>query len=409
MGRGRRFGALIGLAVRRVAGRTRIAPQRVVLSVIGVALAIGLMVAVTGVSLGLASESVVSSPDTDYWIVPEDANVQSIAVSSGGVQLSNVHEASARIGTDERVEYAIPVLLELLPVQDTVTGEREYILAAGVVARPDAELLGMSLHSLHPDDPYYANGNYDGTWTGQAVLNDAAAESINASDGSTLVSNRIPENRSLSVVNVSAGDASTALGSIPMAVVQLSELQTMTGAATGDQADQILVSTNDPGVKESLATLYPRTTVVERSGLAAQRVSTSNLPLAIAVSGAATAVIVGVLFVATLMGLTVSSDRESQGTLAAIGVSQWSRSVIVAVETVTIALLGGICGLGLGTLGIVAINVAGREILAESTVARFDPILAGYALVVAFVIGVLGAIYPVLLSRRTNPLEVLSR
>ncbi|QLH79935.1 ABC transporter permease [Halosimplex rubrum] len=409
MRRLRRFGALVGLASRRVAGRVRTSPQRVVLSVVGVALAIGLMVAVTGVSFGLASESVISSPETDYWIVPEDANVQSLVVSAGGVQLSNVHETSAQIGTDDRVEYAVPVLLELVPVEDTVTGEREYIFAAGVIARPNANLLGLSLAPLSPGDPYYANGSYDGTWTGETMLNDAAAETINASTGSRLVSDRIPDDRSLSVVNVSTGEASTAFGSIPMAVVQLSELQAMTDATTGDQADQILVSTNDPGVEESLATLYPRTTVVERSGLAAQRVSTSNLPLAIAVSGAATAVVVGVLFVATLMGLMVSSDRESLGTLAAVGLSRRSRSVLVAAETVTVALLGGGFGIGLGALGIVAINVAGREIFAESTVARFDPLLVGYALVVAFVIGLLGAIYPVLLSQRTNPMEVLSR
>ena len=404
----RRLGALTALAVRRVLGRFRTSPARVSMSTVGVALAVGLMVSVTAISLGLASESVVASEGTDYWIVPEESNVQSLAVSTGSVQLGDVHRASAHIGADDRVEYAVPVLLELVPVADAVTGEREYVLVAGVVSRPEAELLGLSLRPLTPGDPHYANGSYDGPRTGEAILNEAGATSLNASAGTTLESPRAP-NRSFSVVNVSAGGTSTAFGTVPVAVVHLSELQAVTGSAAGDQADQILVSTDDRSVRGSLERSYPRTTVVRSNGLAAQRVSTSNLPLAIAVSGAATAVLVGVLFVATLMGLAVSGDSESLGALAAIGLSRRSRSVLVAVETVTVAVLGGACGLVLGMLGIVAINGAGRATLGLEPVATFDPLLVGLAAGVALLIGVLGAVYPVLLSRRTSPLEVLSR
>jgi putative ABC transport system permease protein len=403
----RRLGALAGLAVRRVVGRLRTSPARVGLSVVGVALAVGLVVSVCGISVGLASESVVGSEGTDYWVVPEDANVQSLAVSTGGVTLGDVHDASARIETDDRVEYAVPVLLELLPFEDADTGERTYVLVAGVVARPEVELLGMALGPLTPGDPYYADGSYDGTWTGEAVLNEAAATSLNASTGTTLGSPRL-SHRSLSVVNVTAG-ATTATGSVPVAVVHLSELQAVSGAATGDQADQILVNSDDRSVRRSLEGVYPRTKVVRRSGLAAQRVSASNLPLAIAISGAATAVLVGVLFVATLMGLAVSEDSESLGTLAAIGLSRRSRSFVVAVETVTVALMGGLCGLVLGVLGILTINATGKTVLGLEPVATFHTLLAWFAVGVALLIGILGAAYPVFLSRRLNPLEAISR
>lgn len=402
-----RFGALAGLAVRRVVGRLRTSPMRVSLSTLGVALAVGLMVSVCGLSLGLASESVVASADTDYWVVPEESNLQSLAVSSGGVKLGDVHDVSARIGEKDGVDYAVPVLLELVPVTDAVTGEQTYVLVVGVVSRPAVELLGLPLGPLTPGDPYYANGSYDGTWTGEAVLNEAAATSLNASTGTTLDSARL-SNRTVSVVNVSTG-ATAAYGTVPVAIVHLSELQTVSGSVAGDQADQILVNTDDRSVKDSLEGLYPRTTVVERSGLAAQRISTSNFPLAIAVSGAATAVFVGVLFVATLTGLAVNDDSESLGALAAIGLSRRSRSFVVAVETVTVALLGGVCGLVFGILGIAVINTAGRAVLGVEPVATFDRLLVGLAVGVALLIGVLGAVYPVFLSRRTSPLEVLSR
>ncbi len=404
-----RVRALIGIASSRIAGRFQTAPYRILLTVAGVALAIGLMVAVTGVSLGVASESVITNSETDYWIVPEDANVQTLAVSAGGVQLSEVHDTSARIMADDRVEYAIPVLLELIPVRDTVTGDRKYLLAVGVVAQADSEILGMSLDPLEVGDPYYADGGYNGTWTGDAVLNQAAAQSVNASLGTALNSTQIPANRSLSVVNVSDSESSNTFGSVPMAVVHISELQAITGATTGDQADQILVSTDDPAVQESLASIYPQTTVVERNGLGAQEVSTENLALAIAVSGALTAVVIGILFVTTLMGLAVSSNRQSQGMLAAIGISRRSRSVLVAAETVFVALIGGFVGIAIGIFSILVINRAGQATLGTGTVATFDVRLIGYAIGVAFIIGLVGAIYPILLSRRTSPLEVLSR
>ncbi|MDS0280794.1 ABC transporter permease [Haloarcula onubensis] len=399
--------ALVGLAVARVAGRLRIAPQRVLLSLLGVALAIGLMVAVSGVSLGLASESVIESEGVDYWVVPEQSNVESIAVSAGGLQLGDVHATSAEIARDDRVDYATPVLLELVPVRDRGTGERTYVLAAGIVPEAGAEVLGLSASSLEPGDPYYANGSYGGRFTGEVVLNDAAASVTNASAGESLSLAR-ERNRTLSVTNVSTGGGQTAGGTVPVMVMHLSELQSLTGATGGDSADQLLVSTNDRSVRASLAGRYPGTTVVTRSGISAQQVSSSNLPLAVAVAAFVSAVVVGVLFVTTLMGLEVSADRRQLGALAAIGYSNRSRSLLVASETVLITMIGGVVGIGVGLLGIAGVNRLGLAVFGVDAVAVFEPFLAGYALLVTLLIGLVGAAYPVLLSRRTDVLEVLS-
>jgi putative ABC transport system permease protein len=404
----RRFRALLGVAVRRVSGRLQIAPQRVLLSVLGVALAVGLMVTVTGVSLGLASQSVVESDGVDYWIVPEQADVESIAISTGGVRLGDVHSTSRDIASDERVDYATPVLLELVPIEDATTGERKYVLAAGVIPGGSTDVLGLSTEQLTPGDPHYADGSYDGPWTGEVILNDAAATVTNTSSGQSLSLAGNATNRSLTVANVSTGGTEAVGGTVPMMLVHLSELQTITGASNGDTADQLLVSTNDPAVRDSLEGRYDRTTVVSKSGLSAQQVSTSNLPLAVAIAALLSAVVVGVLFVTTLMGLEVSADREQLGTLAALGVSARSRSIVVAAETVIISLLGGGVGIAVGGLGILGVNRLGAETFGVDTVAVFEPRLAVYALVVAFFIGLLGATYPAVLSRRTDPLEVLS-
>ncbi|WP_159900256.1 FtsX-like permease family protein [Salinirussus salinus] len=406
---GNRLVALVGLGARRIVGRVRIAPQRVLLCVLGVGLAVGLMVAVTGISLGLASQTVIEGDDVDYWVVPKGADVQSLAVSTGGVQLGGVHGASERLAADPRVEYATPVLLELLPVRDATTGEQTYVLAVGVVARQEGTVLGLPTDPLAPGDPHYANGSYDGPWTGDVVLNEAAATLTNASTGARLDLVRGGANRSLTVSGVGSGETTTGVGTPPLALVHLSELQSLTGATEGDLADQVLVSTDDRGVRERVERVYPRTTVVTRSGLAAQQVTASNLPLAVAVAALVSAVVVGVLFVTTLMGLEVNADRRHLGTLAALGLGRRSRSLLVAAETVTVSLLGGVVGVVLGLLAILAMNFLGGATSGVGAVARFDPLLLGYALAVAAVIGLLGALYPILLSRRTDPLEVVAR
>lgn len=406
MSRAQRLRSLAGVAGQRVRGRVRIAPQRVLLSVLGVAIAIGLMVSVTGIAAGLASQAVIESEGVDYWIVPEDSSAESVVVGSGEVKLGDVHATAQSLNQDDRISYATPVLLTLVPFQDTETGERTYVLTVGIIPNSELEVLGLSAAPMTPGDPYYANGSYNGTWTGEVVANEATGTLLNASTGDSVNSSRAGD-RQFTVVNVSAGDAPSIGGNIPIALVQLGELQAISGAQTGDQADQILVSTN-ARIQDTLAEQYPRTTVVQRSGLAAQDVSTSSLPLAIALAALVTAVVVGVLFVTTLMGLEVNASRRELGMLAAMGISRRSRSIIIATETVLIAIVGGILGIGIGALGILGVNVFGTSMLGIDTVARFDPRMILYALAVALIIGVVGAIYPIALSRRTTQLEVLS-
>jgi putative ABC transport system permease protein len=322
------------------------------------------------------------------------------------VKLGDVHSTAQSLNQDDRISYATPVLLTLVPFQDANTGERTYVLTVGIVPDSELDVLGLSAAPMTPGDPYYANGSYNGTWTGEMVVNDAAGTLLNVSEGESVNSSRAGDRR-FTVVNISAGDAPSIGGNIPIALVQLSELQAISGAQTGDQADQILVSTN-ARIRDTLAGQYPRTTVVQRSGLAAQDVSTSSLPLAIALAALVTAVVVGVLFVTTLMGLEVNASRRELGMLAAMGISRRSRSIIIATETVVIAIAGGLLGIGIGALGIIGVNVFGTSMLGIDTVARFDPRMILYALAVALIIGGVGAVYPLALSRRTTQLEVLS-
>lgn len=116
---------------------------------------------------------------------------------------------------------------------------------------------------------------------------------------------------------------------------------------------------------------------------------------------------IGVLFVATLMGLDIIDNRATVPAQGAMGFSQRSQTLIVGAQVLTIAGLGGALGTVLGLGGIAAINAGSASLLGVDGVAQFHPLLLAYGPVVAVGIGLLATSYPAWLARRTNILEVL--
>jgi putative ABC transport system permease protein len=403
----RRAVALVTLGVAQTLGRFRTAEaRRLALTALGVALAVALMVSVTSVAVGLASGSTVQSDGVDYWIVPEGGSASSIAVSVEGPRLGAVHQTAERIEADDRVTFATPVQLQILRFSAGNTSE--YVLVVGIIAPPGGnEVLGLPTDALAPGDPHYANGSYTGTWTGEAVFSAAAADVLEVESGARV--SPAGTDRSFRAVDVAEADVSTGVGPVPVMLVHLSELQSLTNTASGDQADQILVSTNDPSVKSRLADVYPRTEVLTRSGVGGASLSTSSLPLAVAIAALIAAVSIGVLFVATLMGLDVIDNRGTIAAQGAMGFSRRSQTIVVLAQVLTVAGIGGVAGTALGLAGILGINAASRAMLGVQDVAQFHPLLLAYGPVVALTIGLLATPYPAWLARKTDILEVLDR
>lgn len=403
----RRAIALCKLGVIQTLGRFRTAEaRRLVMTLLGVALAVALMVSVTSVAVGLASGSTVQGDDVDYWIVPEGGSASSIAVSVEGPRLGAVHRTTAGIQTDDRVTFATPVQLQILRVSAGNTSE--YVLVVGVIPpEDDQRVVGLPTGALMSGDPHYADGAYDGPWTGEAVLSAAAAEVIDAESGDDLTASST--NRSFQAVDMAEADIDTGLGPVPVMLVHLSELQTVTETASGDQADQILVSTNDPSVESKLAGVYPRTDVLTRSGVGGASLSTSSLPLAVAVAALLTAVSIGALFVATLMGLDIIANRATIAAQGAMGFSRRSQTVLVLSQVLTIAGLGGVVGTVLGLASLVGINWVSTAYVGVQNVAQFHPLLLAYGPLVALCIGLIATPYPAWLARRTDIVGVLDQ
>ncbi|WP_135825265.1 ABC transporter permease [Halorussus ruber] len=408
-----RWVGLVGVALRRTATKaTRTAPRQTAVSVLGVAIAVALMLVVTATGLGLVQGTTVRGDAVDYWVVPQSGGASTMVVSTGSAQLGGVHQKSANLTADERIEYATPVQIEVLKVGKK-GGKSEYVLGVGVVPDPRLDkVAGLPTAPLSPGDPYYADGDYNGTWTGETVISSGTADSLGVGPNATLTMKGAIAGsgaRELQVTAVEPADVESGLSGMPVMLVHLSELQAISGAQSADQADQILVQSNTGGLKSELEDRFTGASAVTRSGFTAQNSVDSDLPLAMGLAALLIAIVVGALFVATTQGLQVEADSEQLATLTAIGFSRRARAVLLVVQALALTLVGGALGIVLAYVTTAITNYAATRAIAPVPIATFHPLLVVYGLGVSALIGVLVVPYLLAMERRTEGVSEVIR
>lgn len=393
----RRWAGLIGIAGRRVFAGVR--RGRIGLSILSVALAIGMLILVASLAMGLSAPGAVPADDASYTVVPEGTEGTNPIAAIDNPQFGGTHEAAERMADHEHVLGATPVLVHLESI-DTADGGSTRVLVIGVTPDEHASsVAGIPTGELDPAMPYYASNRSEDAWTGEAVLSVAGSEVIGIGEGDA-IDGLHPEHH-FTVVNV-AEDRGSPLSGTPVLVVHLAELQHVTDLEEHDQAHQFMVAANASAAEDHLASIYPSSSVSTQSGLMAQGVTAGGLPTALAGTALVVAFLVGGLFVMTAMGLDVTADARQLATLAAVGFSGRSRTGIVAAQTLIITLIGGIGGVLLGYGGIVAIE------LGEVGIAVGRPWwLAPVGLAVAVAIGLVTIPYLALLQRRMSYREDL--
>ena len=402
-----RWLGVAGLAVRRSfspAGRG--GSRQTALTVLGVAVAVATTLLVASVALALVSGPAVAGTDAAYWIVP-GGSASSAVTAVEGQRLGRVHPTSERIEGFDGVRTATPVLFTLTRVE--TDDDAPYVLVVGVVAHPDGTVAGLSTDGLTPGDPFYASGSYNGTWTGEAVLSTSAARVLEVKEGDPIALGgaRVLAAGGVRVTRVT-DPAASGVGQFPVVLVHLAELQSVTGAATTDSADQILVrAAPDADVRERLVGVYPNSEVLTRGGLLRQRAVDSRLPVAVAVAGLIVGVVVGALVVATALGFELLADAPQRAVMAAVGLSRRSRLLLVAVQGLTVTLAGGLAGIGLWLAGVGIANLVSTRLLDGGIVARLHPAIGAYGVGVALLVALLVVPYLLVLGGRTNVLERL--
>ncbi|MFC6716027.1 FtsX-like permease family protein [Natrialbaceae archaeon GCM10025810] len=408
----RRVAAIGRFAATQLGAQLRRRPGRIAVTVGLVAVTIALLVVVTGISVALAGGTT-TNDEVDLRVTPHDGGTLSPVVGVEGPRLDDVHERTATIDDRADVDYATPVLLEIVQVRTVDGGEPTNVLAVGVVPGEETPpVAGISTARLDPGDPYYAGGDYDGSQTGDVVLSSGAADQLNASTADPLLirsprSGAVSQSHEVTAVDDAATTGVT--GDLPIVVLRLSELQTLTGAAEEDLADQVLVGTESAEAKAAIEETYPDATVEsgDASGLAELR--EDDLALATSVTMLVVGIGICTLFIATTSGLLVERERRTLAVLTAVGFPRRSRLAIISVMSLSLTVVGGVVGIVLGYAGIALTNAVAMATVTSSPIAATDPRFIPYGLSVAIIAGVLALPYPLYLATNTDVIAELQR
>ncbi|PCR92724.1 ABC transporter permease [Natrinema ejinorense] len=420
-GRGRADGprrtrwlGIVGVTLRRWWQRaTGTTVGRIASTIAAVALTIALLVVVTGIALALADGGVASTDDADIRVTPEASGTLSSVDGVEGPRLGATNERAETIRSAGGVEHASPVLLETVRFESS-DGDPRPVRLVGVV--PDDEprtVAGLSTAALKPGDPHYANGSYDGRLTREIVLSPTAADRLGASVGDELAVSGGGQERTNaaapSVTVTAIADERTGGTGAPIALVHLSELQSLAGADDGELADRLVVWGNPQAAQSAATDAYPTAAVEPVSGPDPSALFEDGLAFATSVIALLVGVTICASFVATTMGMTIDEDRRMLAVLESVGFPARSRLAVVAVSTGTTTLVGSIVGIGLGMAGIVGVNAVAGATVAPGTVARFHPVFVPYAIAVALLSGLVAVPYPLAVAARTSVLEEVGR
>jgi len=118
---------------------------------------------------------------------------------------------------------------------------------------------------------------------------------------------------------------------------------------------------------------------------------------------AAISTIVGGLGVMNTMIMSVMERRREIGVLKAIGATNGYVLKMILIESVIISLIGGLLGLGIGYIGSSALGFISQG-QAEGIV---TPRLAIYSMAYALLLGAVGGLYPARKASQLSPVEAL--
>lgn len=400
---------LLGLASRQLAS----ARGRLLLAVLGVAVAVLLVTLMAGLGYGVtqAGTDALGYIDQDVWA--SAGPLQLAPGRVGGVEnsLVDAHGEAAAIEADPGVETA-----EALAFQSVYIGvdseEFDTVVGVGVTGNGSGVGLGGSEGVFERSDIHYANGSYDGPMTNAVVLNTALADRLNVSTGDTVhLGGTVLDARQneFTVVAIS-GRFSVFLGA-PTAVVHLSELQTVAGTSGSDRGS--LVGVRLAPDADTDATLQRLRDDHEQLTFRTQRQQFRSVfedqgaVLASVVTLVVLAVTIGVALVANTLGLVVYQQRAALSALRALGFRARSLVLTVVLQGLVVSVAG--VTLGLLTAPVVAggINNVVKGLVGFANLIKLPATVFVVGAGVGLVIGLVGAAVAGWRVSATNPVANL--
>jgi ABC-type lipoprotein release transport system permease subunit len=397
-----------------------------------VAISMALLVSMFSVSEGIkeSAEAPLLESREDLVVAPDQGMIE------------GVHGVASDLSEWTEVDFATPALYHdvrvMLPPEEPGDPQRpKTVEAIGIVPEDFWELMGVEERKRfdqdewfeHGDDPHFGTGQYDGPFTGEILLSkNLKKEGIEV--GHTLPALGTNERTfDLTVAGFFDHEFSGVgvIGDLSFAILHLSELQNMTGLAfeedvhgrrVVDLADGISVALTNSAVKAGLEdavakriretwTEHEDDVFTKADQLELIRQETVLAEIFYLAVGSVS-MFIGMLFVATIMIVSVIERTREIGMLRAIGISRRTVFTQVLTESMILVLLGALVGIAPGYYG--AVWAAGRisQDVGVDIALGFSTGFVVQALFWILVVGLVFAMYPAYVAVRMNIVRAIT-
>jgi putative ABC transport system permease protein len=407
---GTRVRAAAGIAVAQI----RHYRVRSVLSVLGVAMAVVLVISLGGLGYGLTTtgDQAIDWLDRDLWATSGSVELRPGGVGGVSNPIPDAHRTADGMARTEGVRSAQALSFQTVYVSND-TDEFESIVGVGFTGN-GSRLNVKDGPGFSQEDVHYANGSYDGPMTHTVAIDRRTAEryDVGINDtlylGGTLVQARQNGFRVVAIT----GSFSTFLGT-PTAAVHLSELQEVSGTTGTDRASIIGLSLSQGAatdtVRPRLQRGYPEFEYRNND----EQVSSIIGRQASVLVGAGTLVLLslvaGMALVVNTLALIVYHQREALAMLKAIGVRGRTLGVLVGTQGLAFGAIGGAVGCLLVPPLVTGLNGVIADLTGFANLIKTPPWLFAVGMGLALSMGLVGALVAGWRVARLEPLAVLSR
>jgi putative ABC transport system permease protein len=354
---------------------------RTLLTLGGIAMAIGAFVALVGFSRAFENEwlRLYSSSGTDIAVVQETFLNTSVD-ESAGVKLRSLPV----------VAQAMPMIFNMMSLTSDV----------------NALIFGWQDNSYEFDSLTFTAGGRFHNGKPEVILGDSLARNLDKKVGDSLEI----QGAIFIVAGIFHGGTALEAGAVIMPLDQLQQLTSLVGKVSGFH---VRLRPAPPGeapdryLKRAQAQIESALPGL-RAQPAVERASNNQLvqlAQAVAWGTSAIALIVGILGIVNTMAMSVFERTREIGILRALGWKSWKIMLLIQTEAAVLGLVGGVFGIGIG-LG--ALRLLSRMPQTASIVsASVSSLHLLEALAIAFLSGLVAGAIPAWRGAHLSPVEAL--
>lgn len=414
---------------------------RTVLTITGVSLAITLAIIMFSISEGIreSTDEIIERTGIDLLVMSSGGDIL-----VGGGELFDGREMAEKINvSNEQIKGTYPLQRERMYITaDKTDPESEIPKVAGIIAtgssREVSENFGVARviegdYLPTPGDPFYQNRTYAGgttsdKFTHEILLNSILADYLDVDIGDEVyISFQLPTTldsyddwlnnatwfRVEGILTQSFEDE----GEMSV-TMHLSELQYIAGKSEHDKVDMIIVDLYNPSDAKEVKDWFEedfedkkKISVVTQDDIREEIARFTSIYRGFSEMVAGITIVVALLFISTVIMISVKERTGELSALRALGFSRYSIFKLVLVESVLICLIGFVIGMILGTFGAEIINIYAQSAatgLPEGfKIAKVTPLLILKAAGSIILVGVFVGLIPAYWASRLNIIEAL--